>query len=135
MNCPNCQAVVPADSKFCKECGSNISSASHVSGVEQSIGGMPTGVHQGGRPVDSLLGRMDTWTGAGAGTAPGGGDLLPGQPLESRYQLDREIGKGGFAVVYLARDRKLDRSVAVKRLLKERLSSLRLVPTSFCRTS
>jgi len=34
--------------------------------------------------------------------------------LEGSYLLDREIGAGGMATVYLARDRKHDRSVAVK---------------------
>ena len=34
--------------------------------------------------------------------------------LSSRYELDRELGRGGMAVVYLARDVKHDRQVARK---------------------
>ena len=34
--------------------------------------------------------------------------------LESRYAIEREIGHGGMAVVYLARDDELDRPVAIK---------------------
>jgi dipeptidyl aminopeptidase/acylaminoacyl peptidase/tRNA A-37 threonylcarbamoyl transferase component Bud32 len=34
--------------------------------------------------------------------------------LEGAYLVDREIGAGGMATVYLARDRKHDRSVAIK---------------------
>src|SRR5262245_2971911 len=36
-----------------------------------------------------------------------------------RYTLDRELGRGGMAVVYLARDRKHDRPVAIKILRSE----------------
>ena len=34
--------------------------------------------------------------------------------LADRYRIERQIGSGGMATVYLARDRKHDRDVAVK---------------------
>ncbi|WP_396222969.1 hypothetical protein [Gemmatimonas sp.] len=34
--------------------------------------------------------------------------------LSDRYRLDRELGAGGMATVYLARDLKHDRDVAIK---------------------
>jgi serine/threonine protein kinase len=40
-------------------------------------------------------------------------------PLSDRYTVERELGRGGMAVVYLARDRKHDRPVAVKVLRPE----------------
>jgi serine/threonine-protein kinase len=43
--------------------------------------------------------------------------------LAGRYTLERELGSGGMAVVYLAHDRKHDRKVGVK-VLRPELSSL-----------
>ena len=34
--------------------------------------------------------------------------------LSSRYRIERELGAGGMATVYLARDLKHDRDVAIK---------------------
>ena len=41
------------------------------------------------------------------------------QALAARYEVDRAIGSGGMATVYLAHDRKHDRSVALKVLRPE----------------
>jgi len=55
--------------------------------------------------------------GAGAGTAPGtlmmngGGVQLP---MLGRYQVEKELGKGAMGVVYLCRDPKMNRVVALK---------------------
>jgi TolB-like protein/tRNA A-37 threonylcarbamoyl transferase component Bud32 len=42
--------------------------------------------------------------------------------LSARYEIEREIGQGGMAIVYLARDVKHDRKVALK-VLRQELSS------------
>ena len=44
--------------------------------------------------------------------------------LAGRYALDRELGRGGMATVFLARDLKQNRAVAVKVLLPELAASL-----------
>jgi serine/threonine-protein kinase len=48
--------------------------------------------------------------------------LLPGlqRALAGRYLLERRLGRGGMGVVYLARELRLDRRVAIKLLPPER---------------
>src|SRR5829696_8624528 len=45
------------------------------------------------------------------------GYLAPGDVLCGRYEVLREVGRGGHSVVYLARDRELECDVAVKLLV------------------
>jgi hypothetical protein len=49
--------------------------------------------------------------------AAGPGYLAAGTLLRGRYEIGRELGRGGYSVVYLARDRELDADVAVKLLV------------------
>jgi len=44
------------------------------------------------------------------------GDAGGGIPMLGRYQIDKEIGKGAMGVVYLGRDPKIGRVVAIKTL-------------------
>ena len=45
--------------------------------------------------------------------------LNPGTILGNRYEIVEEIGSGGMAIVYKAKDYKLHRMVAIKVLRKE----------------
>ncbi|MFI9327460.1 serine/threonine-protein kinase [Kitasatospora sp. NPDC052868] len=48
--------------------------------------------------------------------------MRAGDVLDGRYRLDRELGRGGFGVVWAAHDRTIDRPVAVKVLSEENAS-------------
>src|SRR4051794_18220052 len=48
--------------------------------------------------------------------APNDEFLALQQALAGRYSLEREIGRGGMGIVYLAREVRLDRPVALKLL-------------------
>src|SRR5437868_12884171 len=46
--------------------------------------------------------------------------------LAGRYSIDRELGRGGMGVVYLAREVHLDRLVAIKLLPPDRAADVTL---------
>jgi eukaryotic-like serine/threonine-protein kinase len=54
----------------------------------------------------------------GGGAHPGGTILLEGgdveKPMLGRYQLEKELGKGAMGIVYLGKDPKIGRVVAIK---------------------
>lgn len=110
--------------KFCPECGFE-TSASKDSADELSVGARQT---FGGRQEPN--GRRGSEDGVSVGDARtltsvdgGGGSVgnVRGTPLSDRYELLEQIGIGGFARVWKARDKKLGRVVAVKRLLPDTL--------------
>jgi serine/threonine-protein kinase len=88
-NCPICNAAVTATARYCTHCGSDITSVETV--VDATTGERPT-VETGWQVVLDLL--QDTTRG--------------------RFEIERELGQGGMAAVYLAHEKALDRKVALK---------------------
>ena len=56
------------------------------------------------------------------------GYLASGTLLSDRYEIGRELGRGGYSVVYLARDRRLNADVAVKLLRRPQISNYHHTP-------
>lgn len=61
-----------------------------------------------------ILGSGAMSTTAGGTMVLAGGDVE--KPMLGRYQLDKELGKGAMGVVYLGKDPKIGRTVAIKTL-------------------
>ncbi|HET8724489.1 MAG TPA: protein kinase [Anaeromyxobacteraceae bacterium] len=91
----------------------------------------------GGRSISALLGEIARAPEMDLGSAVA--RLRPGMVVEQRFELVREIGRGGFGIVYEARDLALGRAVAFKvvagvahgarqedRLLREAAAAARL---------
>jgi serine/threonine-protein kinase len=71
------------------------------------------------KDIDARLKRLSTTDSSGApGKAAGSGSLLVGgsdvKPTLGRYEIIKELGRGAMGIVYLGKDPKIQRSVAIK---------------------
>jgi serine/threonine-protein kinase len=74
------------------------------------------------RDLESRLSRAkamsETVILGGGGGHPGGTVIMPGggveKPMLGRYQVEKELGKGAMGIVYLGKDPKIGRVVAIK---------------------
>jgi eukaryotic-like serine/threonine-protein kinase len=104
MQCPVCQTENPPSVAACERCSTPLPLS------EMTI--PPTEVGQG-----------EGWSVPGSRSATSDvaakGQLGPGSVLGERYEILQLIGQGGMGAVYKARDRELDRIIALKLIRPE----------------
>lgn len=109
MRCPECGEETAGYAVFCEMCGASLEAAGEGAGE--------------GRAGDTVLvGEASP----GAGASPGGQEpssptiLVSGKTAGAgsfgRYRVLREVGRGAMGVVFLARDDRIGRNVAIKAL-------------------
>ncbi|MEO0983158.1 MAG: serine/threonine-protein kinase, partial [Pseudomonadota bacterium] len=104
--CDRCGAQAPDDASFCPECGAPIHQGEDSAGPVYTVGGVKTVPDSPTKPR------------RGGAAVP---DLKPGAVFADRYEIEDVVGAGGMGVVYKAKDRVSNQTIALKLIRPERM--------------
>lgn len=115
MKCPNCGSALSADARFCGECGQALQQLGK-SLVEKA----PAAVADSGPDLSGLhtIDGAETKSPRGSSTRV----LAPGDVFAARYEVTQVVGEGGMGVVYRAKDKLVEKDVALKLIRADRLA-------------
>jgi hypothetical protein len=119
VRCPSCGAENRDDASFCGGCGARFAAEAACPSCGRS--------NQLGQRFCDACGTPLTATATTRTPTPPTGPATPTAIAAGRYQIQRFLGEGGKKRVYLARDTRLDRDVAIALIKTDGLDAEGLV--------